>query len=89
MKRKLNFPNPSLSYDEQRRGVLFWAYDTTIEVPFFIDSEALAKLHSAASMDKAECLNAFNLNRDRIFKAAASAYSQQRRSSYALTASDF
>ena len=89
MTGKLEFPNPSRSYDEQRRGVIFWGYDATIEVTFFIESEALAKIHSTKGMDVAGYLSAFDLGRDQIFKAAASVYSQQRRSSYALTAADF
>jgi hypothetical protein len=30
----VDFPNPSRSYDETRRGVLFWGYDQALEISF-------------------------------------------------------
>ena len=89
MKRGLTFPNPSRSYDQKGRGVRFWGYDTTIEVSFFIEEEALAKIHSAMSRDEAGFLNAFDLNCERIRKVAGNVYSLRRRALYALTATDF
>ena len=89
MTRGLNFPNPSRSYDQKGHGVRFWGYDKTIEVSFFIEEGALAKIHSAISRDEAGFLNAFDVNCDRIREVAGNVYSLRRRAFYALTAADF
>ena len=44
----LNFPNPSRSFDESRKGVRFVGHDGVFEVPFFIEADALVKASKAA-----------------------------------------
>ena len=51
MTRGLIFPNPSRNYDPKGHGIRFWGYDKMIEVSFFIEEGALAKIHSVISSD--------------------------------------
>jgi hypothetical protein len=37
---KLHFPNPSRYFDEKSSRILFWGYDRTIEVSFFLETAA-------------------------------------------------
>jgi hypothetical protein len=41
----LDFPNPSRSFDEARNAVRFTGHDGMFEVPFFIETDALASTH--------------------------------------------
>ncbi len=84
----LNFPNQSRSYDQTRQCVRFWAYDDALEIPFFVEEEALYDSDPAAANGEAELLSAFDLHRDRICKAAIRIYSRHERGSYTLTAAD-
>ena len=67
---RLHFPNPSRSFDESSRRVLFWGYDDTIEVSFFVEANALKLL--CPEMDNAETgfLKAFDAARDKIYAVA-------------------
>lgn len=88
-----NFPNPSRSYDDTRRGVRFWGYDRTLEISFFVEDGALSKVSPEASADEAGSLNTFDVNRDQICAVAWDLYSRDRKASYiysyTLTDSDF
>jgi len=84
----LSFPNQSRSYDARQRCVRFWAYDESLEIPFFVEADALCRIDPKATMDEPGLLNAFDQHRGRIFKAADRIYSRRRRGSYTLGASD-
>ena len=84
----LNFPNQSRSYDARQHCVRFWAYDEALEIPFFVEASALCRMDPKATRDEPGLLNAFDLHRGRIFKAANRVYSRNRRGSYTLAAGD-
>jgi hypothetical protein len=84
----LSFPNRSRSYDAKQHCVRFWAYDEALEVPFFVEASALCRMDPKATRDEPGLLNAFDLHRGRIFKAANRIYSRNRRGSYTLAAAD-
>jgi len=46
---RLSFPNPSRSFDASRNRICFWGYDSTIEISFFIEADALKWLCMANS----------------------------------------
>jgi hypothetical protein len=89
----VNFPNPSRSYDETRRGVLFWGYDQALEISFVVEESALSKVCLETKTDEAGFLNTFDVNRDRICAVAGNVYSRRHKAShifsYTLTDSDF
>ena len=85
----LTFPNPSRSYDAAGHGVRFWGYDSAMEVPFFIEEGAIARLDGTASRGETGCLLVFDEHRGRIVEVAGLAYSRGRRGSYILAAADF
>lgn len=84
----LSFPNESRSYDARLRCVRFWAYDEALEIPFFVEADALRGIDPMATIDEPGLLGAFDRQRTRIFKAANRIYSRRRRGSYTLVASD-
>lgn len=84
----LNFPNPSRSYDATRHCVRFWAYDEALEISFFVETAALSGIDPATAQSEAGFLSAFDLHRDRIFKAADHVYSRHSKGSYTLAARD-
>ena len=84
----LNFPNPSRSYDRTKHCVRFWAYDESLEIPFFVEEDALCSIDPKAVRTEAGLLNAFDLHRNRILEAAARVYSRRGRGSYTLAAPD-
>lgn len=84
----LQFPNPSRSFDAQRNGVRFIGHDGMFEVPFFVESSALAGISKAAPSEN-DFLAAFDAARKSILDVAREAYSHARRKSYTLTAGDF
>jgi hypothetical protein len=84
----LHFPNPSRSYDHTRHCVRFWAYDAALEIPFFVEAEALCHIDPKVARTEAGLLNVFDAHRDRIFTAADRVYSRHSRGSYTLSASD-
>lgn len=85
----LNFPNPSRSYDAASHRIRFWGYDSAMEVPFFIEDEAIARIDATAQPDEAGRLLAFDEHRERIIEVAGRAYAKGRRGSYVLAAADF
>lgn len=84
----LNFPNQSRSYDARQRCGRFWAYDEALEIPFFVEADALCHLDPKTTKDELSLLNAFDLHRSRICKTADRVYSRRRRGSYTLAAVD-
>jgi hypothetical protein len=84
----LSFPNQSRSYDARQHWVRFWAYDQALEIPFFVEADALCHIDPKATKDEAGLLNAFDHHRSRILKAADRVYSRRRRGSYTLAVSD-
>ena len=85
----LNFPNQSRSYDPTRHAVRFWGYDSAMETSFFVTEEALKRMQPDIDRDEAGLLSAFDMNRDRIYAAAAKVYSRGRKGSYDLDSKDF
>ncbi len=85
----LQFPNSSRSYDETRRAVRFWGYDSVVERLFVIGEEALKRLSPGISSDEAGLLRAFDANVRVIQKTAVKVYGQGRKGSYDLVAADF
>lgn len=84
----LSFPNQSRSYDARAHCVRFWAYDESLEIPFFVEADALCHIDPKATRDEPGMLGAFDLHRGQILKAADRVYSRRRRGSYTLAASD-
>ena len=84
----LSFPNESRSYDARLRCVRFWAYDEALEIPFFVEADALRGIDPMTTIDEPGLLGAFDRQRTRIFKAANRIYSRRQRGSYTLVASD-
>ncbi len=84
----LSFPNQSRSYDATRRRVRFWAYDEALEIPFFVEAEALRHIDSQLAESEGGFLGTFDLHRDRICKAADRVYSRHGKGFYTLAASD-
>ena len=86
----LGFPNPSRSYDPNRRRIRFWGHDSAMEVPFFIEEDAIFVLYPKTRNTEAAILEAFDSARERIFAVAAKVYAPgQRRSFYSLTGDQF
>jgi hypothetical protein len=87
--RVIDFPNHSRSYDQTRRAVRFWGYDSAMEASFFIDEDALRRIQPDARPDESGFLSAFDCNRDLICAAAAKVYVRGSRGSYDLVAAHF
>jgi hypothetical protein len=85
----LSFPNQSRSYDATRRAVRFWGHDSAMEASFFVTEDALQRIQPNMRLDEAGLLSAFDLNRNRIYAAAAKVYSRGRKGSYDIVRSDF
>lgn len=86
----LSFPNPSRSYDPDRHRIRFWGHDSAIEVPFFLEEEAIYVLYPRTKQTEAAILAAFDDARERIFAVAARVYTPRRYGSfYTLTSDQF
>lgn len=88
----IQFPNSSRSYDESRNRICFWGYDKTMEVSFFVGSDAIQSIQKGAGSSKIELLSAFDSALERIHKVAQEVYSKnnrQGRYSCVLSADDF
>jgi hypothetical protein len=84
----LEFPNRSRSFDEALHAVRFIGHDGMFEVPFFVETAALAR-PGRTQLSEADLLTAFDAARGSIHDVAREAYSHGRRTSYILTAADF
>jgi hypothetical protein len=90
---KLHFPNPSRSFDPDSSRVLFWGYDSTMEVSFFLETAALKRLYPAMNNAEPEFLKAFDSARDRVYEVADKVYRRggggKGTYAYVLSAEDF
>jgi hypothetical protein len=88
---RLNFPNPSRSFDASSSRVCFWGYDSTIEISFSVEAGALKRLCPEMSGAETGFLKAFDAVRSRIHEAADKVYVRGSKRSYAyiLVADDF
>ena len=88
---KLNFPNPSRSFDATRHCVRFWGYDSAMEISFFVEADALKKLCPEMSNAETGFLKAFDAARDRIQAVADKVYVRGSKGScaYSLAMEDF
>lgn len=84
----LSFPNQSRSYDARQGCVRFWAYDESLEIPFFVEASALCHIDPKATRDEPGLLSVFDSHRGRIFEAANKIYARRRKGSYTLAAAD-
>ena len=84
----VTFPNRSRSYDMTRRAVHFWGYDRSMERSFFIMADTLKQMQPDLRFDPAEILQAFDVNRERIYAIATKVYGRGRRGSYDLNVDD-
>jgi hypothetical protein len=85
----IDFPNHSRSYDQTRRAVRFWGYDSAMEASFFIEEGALRRIEPDVRPDESGYLKAFDSHRDLICAAAARLYVRGSRGSYDLVAANF
>ncbi len=85
----LNFPNPVRLFDARRSCVSFWGSDSSLEVSFQVEFDALRKLGAGSGDVEAEMLGVFDANREAILQAARTAYSRHRTSYHRLTAAGF
>lgn len=87
----LRFPNPNRNFDASSRRILFWGYDSAIEVSFFVEVDALKRLCPEMSSAEADFLKAFDAVRKRIQEVADEVYVRGGKGSYAysLAAEDF
>jgi len=88
-KMALDFPNRSRSYDATLRAVRFWGHDGAMEASFFVNQDALERIHPGLRFDEEGLLRAFDLHRDLIHTTAAKAYRRGRKALYELTPDDF
>ena len=88
---KLSFPNPSHSFEASKNRVLFWGYDNTIEISFFVELDALKRLCPVMGSVEMEFLQAFDSARTRIYEVADKIYENgaKRSFAYVLAAKDF
>jgi len=88
---KLNFPNPSCSFDATKNRVGFWGYDNVIEISFYVGADALKKLCPGMNNAEAGFLGAFDAARQRIHRVANRVYTRGSTGSHAfiLAAADF
>jgi hypothetical protein len=84
----INFPNQSRSYDATRHAVRFWGYDRSMESSFFVTADALNRIQPNLQADAVDLLQAFDINRERIYAIAAKVYARGRKGSYELNAAD-
>ena len=87
----LNFPNPSRTFDEARRLIRFWGYDSAIEISFFLAATALQKITPQMGGAEADILKVFDSAREQIHGIANKVYFRGPKGAYAcnLAAEDF
>jgi len=87
----LKFPNQCRSFETAKKCIRFWGYDSIVEITFFIEPNAIAKLFPKAGSDEKTLLHGFDQTVDRIHQVARRMYEQNRIHScvYVLTANDF
>ncbi|MDA1076252.1 MAG: DUF1488 family protein [Proteobacteria bacterium] len=84
------FQNPTRSFDPTVNCVRFSGHDSTIEVSFFVETEALQKLCPGMGMAEGEILKAFDNKLKQIHKVATRVYGSGKKSFvHTLTSDDF
>ena len=84
----LGFPNQSRFYDGAVHAVRFSGYDGALEAPFFIGELALKYLQPEMPFTESGLLEAFDLNRERIYATATKVYKRGARGSYDVLPED-
>jgi hypothetical protein len=91
--RTIHFPNASRSFDEVRQRVCFWGYDKTMEISFYIGTEALQKIRQDVGSGETKPLAAFDATLEKIHDVAMAVYANGSKSkgvdSFILYADDF
>ena len=85
----LTFPNLSRSYDRTRDAIRFWGYQSAMEYSFFVTTGALRRMQPHLPRTEAGLLDAFDANRELIYKVAARVHARGPKGSYELLAADF
>ena len=85
----LAFPNAVRSYSVGKRCVSFWGHDTSVEIAFEVDVDALQRMSQDTSLDEDLLLRTFETNRERIERAAGAAYARRRMTYLRLSPADF
>ena len=85
----LGFPNESRFYDGAVHAVRFSGHDGALEASFYVGKDALKRIQPDMPSDEAGLLNAFDLNRSRIYAIATKVYERGRKGSYDLMPEDF
>jgi hypothetical protein len=85
----LGFPNECRFYDGAVHAVRFSGYDGALEAPFFIGERALKQIQPDMSFNESGLLQAFDLNRERIYATATKVYERGRKGSYDVLPEDF
>jgi hypothetical protein len=81
----LDFPNTSRSYDARTDRISFWGHDDTVEIAFFLEMNALARIDPKVKSSEAAALAAFDGAWERIIALAKRAYRpNERRRFYVL-----
>lgn len=88
---KLSFPNGSRSFDATRNRVRFWAYDSALELSFFVEESALRRLCPDMGSEEDDYLASFDFARKQIYAVADRIYGRghKRLLAYSLDADDF
>jgi len=85
----LSFPNAARSYDRRKQCVSFWAHDSTLEITFDVEAEALHAICHDDQRTEESLLETFDNNRARIEQLASRAYARHRAAYLRLTTKDF
>ncbi len=88
-KGQLIFPNPSRSFNEKQGRITFWGYDSAIEIIVHLDNKAIRLMAPDGAQDENTILALFDVNRQRIEQAAATAYLHRPQRSLHLSVGDF
>lgn len=88
---RLSFHNPCRSFDADRSRVCFWGYDSTIEITFYIEADALKQLCPDMSGVESGFLQAFDAARKKIHEVADKVYTHGDKGTcaYILSTGDF
>lgn len=85
----LSFPNPSRSYDEDRRRVRFVGHDGINQIRFYLPVEILAGDVVSGTPTERDFLSAFDSMRKRIFEIAQKVYETRKRDTIELDPRSF
>lgn len=81
----LNFPNEVRSFDPVKHRILFWGYDSAIEISFFLEIEALRAICSLGDETEAGILAEFDAARERVHEIATKVWQRGSHDRYAFT----